>query len=185
MTTTAPGLRLALPRASRGGADGGPRLLERFDPDQSDVVEHRQGATLNSLEESIEAKARRMRSVLAELGQASGGKFQLASAMGGPFIPVPSRQTANSNGLPSEAPTIGGIPPNDRIGVPAMLSTASSTRRPAAAAGPPGVTLPMRTRGHTPIVPIRSGPVGVGRSVTVWTSAPRRKPRRSGWPWRG
>ena len=78
---------------SAGGVDGAFARLQA----SLDRVEHRQGSTLNSMEETIEAKAQRLRGVLAELGQASGGRLQLASAggMGGPFIPV--RQTASKD----------------------------------------------------------------------------------------
>ncbi len=50
-------------------------------------VEARQGTTLNTLEESYDARARRMRSVLADLG-VDFGKANTQPATGGPFVPV-------------------------------------------------------------------------------------------------
>jgi murein DD-endopeptidase MepM/ murein hydrolase activator NlpD len=55
-----------------------------------DRVEQRQAVTLNSMAENYDAKARRMRGVLAELG-VDVGKAAVADgapAMGGPFIPA-------------------------------------------------------------------------------------------------
>jgi len=50
-------------------------------------LETRQSATLNALEESYDAKARRMRGVLTDLGIEAGGAPK-ASALGGPFVPA-------------------------------------------------------------------------------------------------
>jgi murein DD-endopeptidase MepM/ murein hydrolase activator NlpD len=59
-----------------------------------DRVEARQGATLVTIEESFESKARRMRGILVDLGvdvgkaAASGN----SAAVGGPFVPITSRR---------------------------------------------------------------------------------------------
>ncbi len=55
-----------------------------------DRVEQRQAATVNSIAESYDLKARRMRGVLAELGLDVGKAAGLdgAVAMGGPFVPA-------------------------------------------------------------------------------------------------
>jgi murein DD-endopeptidase MepM/ murein hydrolase activator NlpD len=50
-------------------------------------VDARQGATLNALEEGYEAKARRMRGVLTDLGIDAGSAPKVA-ALGGPFVPA-------------------------------------------------------------------------------------------------
>jgi murein DD-endopeptidase MepM/ murein hydrolase activator NlpD len=50
-------------------------------------VDARQGATLNALEEGYEAKARRMRGVLTDLGIETGSAPK-AAALGGPFVPA-------------------------------------------------------------------------------------------------
>jgi murein DD-endopeptidase MepM/ murein hydrolase activator NlpD len=50
-------------------------------------VDARQGATLNALEEGYEAKARRMRGVLTDLGIDTGSAPK-AAALGGPFVPA-------------------------------------------------------------------------------------------------
>jgi murein DD-endopeptidase MepM/ murein hydrolase activator NlpD len=50
-------------------------------------VETRQSATLNALEESYDAKARRMRGVLTDLG-IDGGSAPKPPAVGGPFVPA-------------------------------------------------------------------------------------------------
>jgi murein DD-endopeptidase MepM/ murein hydrolase activator NlpD len=62
-----------------------------------DRLEHRQTTTLSSLEETYEAKARRIRGVLADLG-VDANKLMTGTkvaAMGGPFIPA--RLPAESN----------------------------------------------------------------------------------------
>ena len=61
-----------------------------------DRVEQRQNATVNSLAENYDSKARRIRGVLAELGL-DLGKVTVADAggaMGGPFIPAPMAKDA-------------------------------------------------------------------------------------------
>ena len=52
-----------------------------------DRVESRQTGTLNALEESYDSKARKMRSVLTDLGL-DAGKAPPTSQSGGPFVPV-------------------------------------------------------------------------------------------------
>jgi murein DD-endopeptidase MepM/ murein hydrolase activator NlpD len=70
---------------SSGGLEGALARLQT----SLDRMEKRQGSALDSLEESMEFKARRMRGVLADLGL-DKGKFTMASAggIGGPFVPV-------------------------------------------------------------------------------------------------
>jgi murein DD-endopeptidase MepM/ murein hydrolase activator NlpD len=54
-----------------------------------DRVEHSQGMTLSSLEESLEYKARRIRGVLVDLGFEKGkGNEVKVAGVGGPFLPV-------------------------------------------------------------------------------------------------
>ena len=52
-----------------------------------DRVEHRQIASLTALEETYDAKAKRIRAVLTDLG-IDAGKLPPKSATGGPFVPV-------------------------------------------------------------------------------------------------
>jgi len=73
--------RVAASRAS-GGIEAALAQLQ----DSLDRVETRQAQALNGLEESYDAKARRMRTVLADLG-VDVGKMP-AAATGGPFVPV-------------------------------------------------------------------------------------------------
>src|SRR5207245_3868454 len=59
-------------------------------------VETRQSATLNAIEESYDAKARRMRGVLTDLGIDAGSQPK-PSAVGGPFCPfVPAKLEASA-----------------------------------------------------------------------------------------
>jgi murein DD-endopeptidase MepM/ murein hydrolase activator NlpD len=63
-----------------------------------DRVETRQTATLNTLEERYDTKAKRMRSVLSDLGMDSkkaGAGVQVAG-VGGPFVPVTLRKDAGT-----------------------------------------------------------------------------------------
>jgi len=79
------GLAGSSPRAQMmsGGVDG---MLTRLQ-DSLNRIETRQTNTLNGLEEGYGARARRMRSVLADLGlDISGTGTQ--PAVGGPFVPV-------------------------------------------------------------------------------------------------
>jgi murein DD-endopeptidase MepM/ murein hydrolase activator NlpD len=63
-----------------------------------DRVEARQAATLNAMEESFDAKARRMRGVLADLGLDVGKTPPAATAapVGGPFVPVKPNNSAGA-----------------------------------------------------------------------------------------
>jgi murein DD-endopeptidase MepM/ murein hydrolase activator NlpD len=54
-----------------------------------DRIEARQAAVLNALEDRYESKAKRLRSVLADLGIDPGRRSNAPGAMGGPFVPVP------------------------------------------------------------------------------------------------
>ena len=60
-----------------------------------DRVEARQVATLNSIEESYDAKAKRMRGVLLDLG-VNPGKAPTQSGVGGPYVPVTLAANAGS-----------------------------------------------------------------------------------------
>ena len=76
--------------ASAGGLAG---VITRLNA-SLDRVEQRQSATVNSLADSYDAKARRMRGVLAELGvdvgkPRPGAAGEIVVAMGGPFVPLP------------------------------------------------------------------------------------------------
>jgi murein DD-endopeptidase MepM/ murein hydrolase activator NlpD len=76
--------------ASAGGLAG---VITRLNA-SLDRVEQRQSATVNSLADSYDAKARRMRGVLAELGvdvgkAPPGASGEIVVAMGGPFVPLP------------------------------------------------------------------------------------------------
>ena len=63
-----------------------------------DRLEQRQAATLDSIEENYQSKARKIRGVLTELGidagKTTGGEH--AGAMGGPFVPPRAPPNANS-----------------------------------------------------------------------------------------
>jgi len=84
-------LPVALTRiASRGGGLDG--VLGRVS-DALDKVEHRQTAVLTDMEERMDAKARRMRSVLSDLGVNPG---RAAAGVGGPFVPVKPPRTGAS-----------------------------------------------------------------------------------------
>jgi murein DD-endopeptidase MepM/ murein hydrolase activator NlpD len=84
--------RIALPanrqaaKVAGGGLEG---TLARFQ-DALDRFEQRQAVTLNSIEETFSGKARRMRSVLADLGldvsKIAPAKLELG--IGGPFVPA-------------------------------------------------------------------------------------------------
>jgi murein DD-endopeptidase MepM/ murein hydrolase activator NlpD len=83
--------------ASAGGATG---VITRLNA-SLDRVEQRQSATVNSLADSYDAKARRMRGVLADLGvdvgkQPPGAAGEVVVAMGGPFVPLPVAKDAMS-----------------------------------------------------------------------------------------
>jgi murein DD-endopeptidase MepM/ murein hydrolase activator NlpD len=76
--------------ASAGGLNG---VITRLNA-SLDRVEQRQSATVNSLADTYDTKARRMRGVLAELGvdvgkPRPGAAGEVVVAMGGPFVPLP------------------------------------------------------------------------------------------------
>ena len=76
--------------ASAGGLAG---VITRLNA-SLDRVEQRQSATVNSLADSYDTKARRLRGVLAELGvdvgkAPPGASGEIVVAMGGPFVPLP------------------------------------------------------------------------------------------------
>jgi murein DD-endopeptidase MepM/ murein hydrolase activator NlpD len=80
-----------------GKAKGMEAMLARVQA-SLDRVENSQMAALNSMEESYDAKARRIRGVLNELGL-NAGKAQsvlVGSGTGGPFIPVKPRNDAGN-----------------------------------------------------------------------------------------
>jgi len=72
--------------ASRGDAGGLDGILGRVSS-ALDKVEHRQIASLTDLEERVDTKARRMRSVLSDLG-VDPAKTRARTGLGGPFVPV-------------------------------------------------------------------------------------------------
>jgi murein DD-endopeptidase MepM/ murein hydrolase activator NlpD len=64
-----------------------------------DRIEARQVASLNTIEESFDGKARRMRGVLADLGIDLGNataKLSSTTPMGGPFVPVKLRADSSA-----------------------------------------------------------------------------------------
>jgi murein DD-endopeptidase MepM/ murein hydrolase activator NlpD len=78
--------RTSLAIKNAGGVGGAILRLQA----SLDRLEQRQAATLNSIEENLEFKARRIRGVLAELG-VDPGKAAVgdgASGVGGPFVPA-------------------------------------------------------------------------------------------------
>jgi murein DD-endopeptidase MepM/ murein hydrolase activator NlpD len=79
-------------RGKAGGLDG---ILARVSY-SLDKVERRQAAALTDLEEQIDTKARRMRSVLSDLGVDIGTPPPANSATGGPYIPVKVPQSGAS-----------------------------------------------------------------------------------------
>jgi murein DD-endopeptidase MepM/ murein hydrolase activator NlpD len=82
----------ALPRAATRVTNlraGGVESVLAQLQESLDRVESRQAAMLNGLEESFDTRARRMRTVLADLGLEAGKVPAAApSATGGPFVPV-------------------------------------------------------------------------------------------------
>jgi murein DD-endopeptidase MepM/ murein hydrolase activator NlpD len=78
-------------RAATGGLGG---MLARISL-SLDKVEQKQAATLTNLEERIDTRARRMHSVLADLG-INAGRASAEGATGGPFIPVKPPQSGAS-----------------------------------------------------------------------------------------
>ena len=61
-----------------------------------DRVESRQTATLNTLEERYDSKAKRIRGVLADLGMDGKKVAAPVAAVGGPFVPVTLRKDAGA-----------------------------------------------------------------------------------------
>ena len=78
--------RTSLAIRSAGGVGGAIARLQA----SLDRVEQRQAATLNSIEENYESRARRIRGVLAELGVDVGKSATSvgAAGVGGPFVPA-------------------------------------------------------------------------------------------------
>jgi murein DD-endopeptidase MepM/ murein hydrolase activator NlpD len=83
-----PVARANLIAGSAGGVAGTIARLQA----SLDRIEQRQTGTLGSLAETYDAKARRMRGVLSDLGIGAGrpGGADAAGAMGGPFLPAPA-----------------------------------------------------------------------------------------------
>jgi murein DD-endopeptidase MepM/ murein hydrolase activator NlpD len=77
--------------ATAGGVGG---VLARISL-SLDKVEQKQAATLTNLEERIDTRARRMQSVLADLG-ISAGRLPVEGALGGPFVPLKPPQSGAS-----------------------------------------------------------------------------------------
>ena len=71
--------------ASRGDTGGLDGILGRMSA-ALDKVEHRQTAALTDLEERVDTRARRMRSVLSDLG-VDPAKTPAGAGFGGPFVP--------------------------------------------------------------------------------------------------
>jgi murein DD-endopeptidase MepM/ murein hydrolase activator NlpD len=78
-------------RTTAGGLNG---MLARISL-SLDKVEQRQAATLTDLEERIDTRARRLRSVLADLG-IDNSHASAGGAVGGPFVPVKPPQSGAS-----------------------------------------------------------------------------------------
>ncbi len=76
----------AIQLASRGGAGGLQGVLARVSA-SLDKIAHRQAAALTDLEEHVDSKARRIRSVLSDLG-VSVPPLQSHGGVGGPFVPM-------------------------------------------------------------------------------------------------
>jgi len=79
-------------RATSGGLTG---ILARISL-SLDSVEQKQAATLSNLEERIDTRARRMRSVLADLG-VDPVKSRDGGPVGGPFVPIKPPQAGASS----------------------------------------------------------------------------------------
>ncbi|MGI8526690.1 MAG: M23 family metallopeptidase [Pseudolabrys sp.] len=77
-------------KALAGGLDG---ALNRVAA-SLDHIEQRQGAALAAMEESAEARTRRIRGVLGELGVDLGKAHDITGSIGGPFVPVKSPSIA-------------------------------------------------------------------------------------------
>jgi murein DD-endopeptidase MepM/ murein hydrolase activator NlpD len=81
--------------ASRGDGTGLNGILARVEG-ALDKVGHRQASALTDIEEQVDSKARRMQSVLSDLGVAANAT-PATGAVGGPFVPLkPPRANANA-----------------------------------------------------------------------------------------
>ncbi len=78
-------------QARRGGVDAALARLQA----SLDRVEQRQTTALNSIEDSYDSKARRIRSVLADIGL-DAGKIAGAGGTGGPLVPVRAPTNVNT-----------------------------------------------------------------------------------------
>lgn len=76
------------PRLAANGIGGGIAGRLAFLQEALDRIELRQIATLNSIEESYDSKAKRIRSVLADLGVDPGKAPSVPASVGGPFVPL-------------------------------------------------------------------------------------------------
>ncbi|MBM3530828.1 MAG: M23 family peptidase [Alphaproteobacteria bacterium] len=137
----APAFRLAavespVERAAAAGLEGTIARLQS----SLDRVETRQTATLNALEESYEVRARRIRSVLADLGLENRKGIAAQAAVGGPFVPLKLRNdtgsferhlyrvnTARSN-YERLARTIGAVPVRKPVASDVELSSGFGVR---------------------------------------------------------
>ena len=77
--------------AERATAGGLSRMLARVSL-SLDKVEEKQAATLTALEKRIDTRARRIRSVLADLG-IDKGRSSTEGTVGGPFVPIEPLQS--------------------------------------------------------------------------------------------
>lgn len=85
----------AIQLASRGGAGGLQGVLARISA-SLDKIAHRQTAALTDLEEHVDSKARRIRSVLSDLG-VNVAAVHSRSGVGGPFVPIkPPKPSASA-----------------------------------------------------------------------------------------
>ncbi|WP_322516880.1 M23 family metallopeptidase [Rhodopseudomonas palustris] len=89
LESRSPAAAPALPTTQYAKAQGLDTALTKLEQ-SLDLVEKRQIATLGSVEESFESRARRMRGVLADLGLDARGLEAAAprAGVGGPFVPL-------------------------------------------------------------------------------------------------
>jgi murein DD-endopeptidase MepM/ murein hydrolase activator NlpD len=83
------------PKSTTGPAAGVEGVLARLNA-SLDRVETRQTATLNTMEERYDSKAKRMRSVMADLGMDSKKIGAPTTGVGGPYVPVTLRKDATA-----------------------------------------------------------------------------------------
>jgi murein DD-endopeptidase MepM/ murein hydrolase activator NlpD len=81
----------ASPVSDAGGLDG---ILGRIS-DALDMVDRKQAAVLSNLEEHVDTRARRMRSVLSDLG-VGAGRIPAGSGVGGPFVALRAPRSGTS-----------------------------------------------------------------------------------------